>query len=165
MKRIIPAILALFVSFSFLVVPAYADNCVDTAIIGDGQLCDDGRGSSIIEILVIVANVLGVGVGVLGVLGITVVGIQYLTAGGNEEQTRTAKRRIIEIVIGLAIYAIAYWILRWLLPGYNGLPEPSNTSNSSQQTTTNPQQTTTPGTVEKPANKQQDPSVITQDTQ
>ena len=64
---------------------------------------------------------MSIGVGILGVVGITIVGIQYLTAGGNEEKTRTAKRRILDIVIGLAAYAAAYWILQWLLPTFTGI--------------------------------------------
>ena len=97
------------------------DNCVKTAIIGNGKVCDDGNGSSVIDVLRLVVNIMSVGVGILGVVGITIVGIQYLTAGGNEEKTRTAKRRIFEIVIGLAVYAVAYAILYWLLPGFSGI--------------------------------------------
>lgn len=98
------------------------DRCVSTAILGQGnQVCDDGNGSSIIDILKLVVNIMSIGVGVLGVVGITIVGIQYLTAGGNEEKTRTAKRRILEIVIGLAAYAAAYAILQWLLPSFDGI--------------------------------------------
>ena len=57
-----------------------------------------------------------VGVGILGVIGITIVGIQYLTAGGNEEKTRKAKRRMFEIVIGLVVYVVFYAFLKWLMP-------------------------------------------------
>lgn len=96
------------------------DGCVPTAILGDNHcVCDDGKGSSIIDILKFVVNIMSVGVGILGVIGITVVGVQYLTAGGNEEKTRTAKRRIFEIVIGLVAYAAAYALLYWLLPGFS----------------------------------------------
>lgn len=127
MRKILTAIVALFVSFSLVATPVYAeesggkDGCVKTAIINGGEVCDDGDGSSIMNILKLVANILSVGVGILGVIGITIVGIQYLTAGGSEEKTRTAKRRILEIVIGLAAYAAAYAILQWLLPGFSGI--------------------------------------------
>lgn len=127
MKRILTAIVAIIVGFCFVVAPAYAaddenkdEKCVKTAIIGGGEVCDDGKGSSIIDVLRIVVNIMSAGVAILGVVGITVVGIQYLTAGGNEEKTRTAKRRILEIVIGLAVYAVAYMLLYWLLPGFSG---------------------------------------------
>ncbi len=125
MKKILFVVLAI-IGFSLLApVNSFAadqDVCVETAILGDGnKVCDDGAGSSIFGILKLVVNIMSVGVGILGVIGITVVGIQYLTAGGNEEKTRTAKRRILEIVIGLAAYAAAYAILQWLLPGFTGL--------------------------------------------
>jgi len=84
--------------------------------------CDDGEGGGVYEILYIVLNVLTIGVGVLGTLGIVISGIQYLTAGDNEQQVATAKKRIVEVVIGLAIYAVMYVVLQWLIPGgiFNG---------------------------------------------
>lgn len=131
MRKILTVIFALFVSFLLIPAPVYAagsqGNCpsgsveIETNIINNGHLCEDGSGSSIITILKLVANILSVGVGFLGILGITIVGIQYLTAGGNEEKTRKAKKRILEIVIGLAVYAAAYAILRWLLPNFTGI--------------------------------------------
>ena len=77
-------------------------------------VCDDGQGSSIEHILNLVIDIMTIGVGILGVVGISISGIQYLTAAGNEEKTRKAKRRLLEIVIGLAVYALFYAILTWL---------------------------------------------------
>ena len=57
------------------------------------------------------------GVGILGVIGIMIAGIQYLTAKGNEEQVKKAKRRIGEIVLGLAAFVTLYVVISWLLPG------------------------------------------------
>ena len=57
------------------------------------------------------------GIGILGAIGITVVGIMYITAKGNEAQTTKAKKRMLEIVIGLAVYALIWAILSWLMPG------------------------------------------------
>ena len=68
-----------------------------------------------------VVNIMSVGIGILAVIGISVSGIQYLTAGGNEEKTRKAKRRIFEIIIGIAIYVLIFALLQWLLPGFNGI--------------------------------------------
>ena len=62
-----------------------------------------------------------IGVGVLGVIGITLVGLQYLTAGGNEEKTRKAKRRMFEIMIGIVAYVILYSVLNWLIPDFQPL--------------------------------------------
>ena len=80
-------------------------------------VCDDGEGSGVYDILSIVLNVLTIGVGVLGVLGIVIAGIQYVTAADNEQQMAKAKQRIIEVVIGLVIYAVMYSVLQWLIPG------------------------------------------------
>lgn len=92
------------------------ENCVKTAILGtDHCVCDD-KGSSILYILNLAVDILTMGVGILGVIGITWVGIQYLTAAGNEEQARKAKKRMSQIVVGLIVYALIYAIARWLMP-------------------------------------------------
>lgn len=108
--------------------PVYAEEsgscpegCVPTAILGDGHCVCDNNGDSIQNILKLVVRIMTVGIGILAAIGITVVGIQYLTAGGNEEQTRKAKRRLFEIVIGLVAYVLIYAILSWLLPNFQAL--------------------------------------------
>lgn len=93
-----------------------------TAILGqgsDGALgCECGNGESVRSVLGYVVNILTVGVGILGVVGISITGVQYLTAGGNEEQVKKAKRRLFEIVIGLAFYAVIFSLMRWLIPDF-----------------------------------------------
>lgn len=118
MKKIFAAILALIMSITFAFsIPAFADDCVQTAILGNNhEVCDNGDGSSITYVLNLVVDIMSVLIGILGVIGITITGIQYLTAGGSEEKTRKAKRRLFEIVIGLAVYAVMYALLSWLLP-------------------------------------------------
>ena len=98
----------------FLAPEVSAKSCegVETATIE----CGDSE-SGIGAILKLVINIMSVGIGILGVIGISVAGIQYLTAGGNEEQVRKSKRRIFEVVIGLAAYAVMGLTLTWLIPG------------------------------------------------
>ena len=92
----------------------------NTAILKDcGAKADDPNGAGIVCILELVVEVMTVGVGILGVLGITIVGIQYLTAGGSEEKTRKAKRRLFEIIIGLVAYVVIYALLYWLIPDFH----------------------------------------------
>ena len=91
---------------------------VEATILKD--VCDCGHGESVIAILDIVVNAMTVGIGILGVVGISVVGIQYLTAGGSEEKVRKAKRRMLEIVIGLAAYVLIYAVIKWLMPNFGG---------------------------------------------
>ena len=98
---------------------AFADgnggNTVQTTFFG--EVTDDGKGCGVFMILNVVIEVLSIGVGILGVVGIMVTGIQYLTAKDSEEQVRKAKRRLFEIIIGLVAYAVLYAALQWLLPG------------------------------------------------
>lgn len=124
LKKILPLILVAVLGLSFITVPAFAEdskpNCVKTSIIGGGEVCDSGKGNSVIQILNLIVDIMTVGIGILGVIGITIVGIQYLTAGGSEEKTRKAKRRMFEIVIGLVAYVLIYAALKWLLPNFGG---------------------------------------------
>ena len=73
-----------------------------------------GGSDGIACVLELVVDILTIGVGILAVIGIVIVGIQYMTAGGNEEQTRKAKRRLFEIVIGVIAYIVMYALLKWL---------------------------------------------------
>lgn len=139
LKKILPKILAIIMGISLLVSsPVLAADCycdkkgknpgITTSILGsqaydkngkkiDGVKCKcDKDGSSVISILGLVVDIMSIGIGILGVIGITIVGIQYLTAGGSEEKTRKAKRRMFEIVIGIVAYVLLYWFLKWLLP-------------------------------------------------
>ncbi|MBQ9017452.1 hypothetical protein IJ118_00020 [Candidatus Saccharibacteria bacterium] len=85
------------------------------------DVCECGGGESIMGIIRFVVNILSIGVGIIAAIGITIAGVQYTTAGGNEEQTRKSKRRILEIVIGLAAYALLYAVLQFVLPNFVGI--------------------------------------------
>lgn len=126
--RKITAIIAAFILGLSTIVPqqsaiATTDSTttfgVETAILkGCGEKADGKNGEGIICILEFVVEIMTVGVGILATIGLSVAGVQYLTAGGSEEQTRKAKRRIFEIVIGLAAYVLIYAILYFLLPDF-----------------------------------------------
>ena len=90
---------------------------VETAILTNCGNDPDGVGC----ILRLVVDIMSIGIGILGVIGIVIVGLQYLTAGGNEEKTRKAKQRMFEIIIGLVAYVAIYAILKWLLPSFDGV--------------------------------------------
>lgn len=123
MKKLI-ILVALVLGLSSVSIPAMATNStstfgVDTAILKKcGKDAEDKNGEGIKCVLALIVDIMTIGIGILGVLGITIVGIQYLTAGGNEEKTRKAKRRMFEIVIGLVAYVLIFAILNWLLKDY-----------------------------------------------
>ena len=79
---------------------------------------ESGGGEGIQCIIMTVVNILSVVIGIAGVIGIVWVGIQYMTAGGNEEKTRKAKQRMFEIVVGLVSYVVIFAALKWLMPGF-----------------------------------------------
>ena len=82
-----------------------------------GEVKDDGDGCSVYSILILIVDILSIGVGIVGVVGITIVGIQYLTSGGNDQQAAKARTRMFEIVIGLVAYVLLYSAANFLLPG------------------------------------------------
>ena len=101
--------------------PIFAASCgdgqVETNVLGNGGCADTKDGAGISYILNIVLTILTFGVGAAGTIGIVVSGIQYMTARDNEQQMAAAKKRIVDIVIGLAVYAVAWAALNWLIPG------------------------------------------------
>ena len=78
---------------------------------------DSGNGEGIFCILNIGLTVLTWGVGIAGTLGIVICGIQYLTARDSVDQAMKAKNRLINIIVGLVIYAVMWGFLTWLIPG------------------------------------------------
>ena len=111
-------ILCLVVSLVFLGNDSFAttsDEVVETNLFGN--FTDDGQGCGVYKILNLVIDILSMGVAIVGIIGVTIVGIQYLTAKDSEEKTRKAKNRMLEIVIGLVAYAVLFAAVQWLLPG------------------------------------------------
>ncbi len=100
-------------------------HCVETTLAGTQGVaarlkCDDPNnpGSGIKTTLQLVINVISILIAIIGVAAISIVGIQYLTAGSDIAKTVKAKARLIEIVIGLAIYAVLYALLSFLIPNF-----------------------------------------------
>ena len=91
------------------------DGSIETTFFGN--LKDEGDGCGIYTIINFVIDILTWGIGIAAIIGVMISGILYLTAKGNEEQLTKSKRRIYEIAIGVAIYAVLYAGLNFLLPG------------------------------------------------
>lgn len=111
----------------------HTDGTAKTAIL---KSCakDDGQGGGILCLLGEGLDILSWIVGALGFAALVFVGFQYLTAGDNEEQIKKAKRRIVEIVIGVALFLLANVIVQWLTgtdPNTGG--NSSNNGGSSEQ--------------------------------
>ena len=79
--------------------------------------CSKNNGDGIFEIIHLVVRILVVGVTVVGTIGIIWCGFLWLSARDNEGQVATAKKRLIEIVIGLVIFGLAGLLVELFLPG------------------------------------------------
>jgi hypothetical protein len=79
--------------------------------------CSKDNGDGIFEIIHMVVRILVAGVGVVGTIGIIWCGFIILSARDNEAQVAQAKRRLIDIVIGIAIFGLAGLLVELFLPG------------------------------------------------
>jgi len=91
---------------------------VETSILKDcGSKAEDEDGAGIFCILNIVLEVLTYGVGIAATIGFVISGIQYATSRDDAGQLARAKNRMINIAIGLFLYATMWALLNFLLPG------------------------------------------------
>ena len=117
LKKIALALTALVLGVATFATPAPAmatdNNTTKTAIL---KTCanDNGQGDGIKCLLRQGLEILSYVVGALGFAALVFVGFQYLTAGDNEEQIKKSKRRIVEIVVGVALFLLANVIVQWL---------------------------------------------------
>ena len=121
----------------FLPKTAYAAKCgsINTAIIE----CSENEEEIFNDVLSDTIEILSIGIGIVGVIGIMIAGIQYLLSKDNEQQASKAKSRLKNVAIGLACYAIIFAALSWLLPGFSTevhLPKNSSTSSDNPQSNT-----------------------------
>ena len=82
---------------AFAAAPVYADgDGKPKAVILTGCASEeDGSGGGIMCVVRLVVDIMSVLITILGVIGIVYMGIQYLTAGGNEEKTRKENYAIL----------------------------------------------------------------------
>ena len=119
---IIITVIYLALAGLFLPHSTFADSSsvVETNYFGNIQ--DDSNGCGVYTILALAVDILSMGVILAAVIGATIVGIKYLTAKDNTDQTKKARNRMLEIVIGLVVYAVLYAGVQFILPGghFNG---------------------------------------------
>ena len=73
----------------------------------------------------LIAYILGF-VGLIFLIIIIYSGIQWMTAGGNEEKVENSKKRIIQASIGLALVLFSYMIVYWVIMFFYSQPEITN---------------------------------------
>jgi predicted small integral membrane protein len=93
----------------------FAEDSKCTSILDSGW-CDGQNGEGILNLVKMVKNIFSIGVGVAATIGIIICGVTIMTARDNEAQVAKAKQRIFDIVIGLVIWVMLYFVLDLLLP-------------------------------------------------
>lgn len=127
MKKIGKIIAAICLSFGLVAGLSAAPVFADTSDDMKGNIIDCSayasvEGGGVYCILNVVLDILTYGVGILGVIGIVISGIQYATSEGDVAKMTKAKNRIVQVVIGLVIYAVMWAALKFLIPGFgNGV--------------------------------------------
>lgn len=146
MKRTIMIIAGVLVSASLLLLSAYptyatelpececkqpqelillGGNCVNK---GDGKVmfCEEVQKQGGTEgetengmmfVIRMVLNIMLAGVGIIGTISIIWCGVLVLTARDNEAQVAAARKRFIDVVIGIAALWLSIGIVELLLPG------------------------------------------------
>ena len=70
------------------------------------------------DLKTIIADVINIALGFLGIIAVIIIlfaGFKWMTAAGNEEQVSSAKKMIVQAVIGLAIIFLAWAIANFVI--------------------------------------------------
>lgn len=94
---------------------------IDTNILPPEWASKEG----VMKILGLILRVLVYGLGAAATLGVVIAGVMYLTARDDPQQAAKAKKRLIEIAIGLVAWAVLFTVLNWLIPGFDPTKIPS----------------------------------------
>ena len=118
-KKITIALCALFavVAIGFVMSePVFADDDDCTSILPDSY-CNGDEGEGIKSVVMMVINILTAGVLVAATVGLIWCGYLILTARDNESQVSTARKRMIEIAIGLIAWVLSAALANLIIPG------------------------------------------------
>lgn len=129
-KLFLAVSLSLFLAVGFFVLVSSVQAATTTLDLGLKEISNSGLPTT--DIRTIVVNIIKVALGLLGIVALGLIlyaGFEWMTAAGNEEQIGTAKKIMINAVIGLAIILSAYAIVNFVM---NKLIE-ATTGTTSQQ--------------------------------
>ena len=139
--------LGLFLAFSLVTVlalPVLAQNTTDTLGIGAVEQSNISLGGS--DLRVTVVKIINTVLGLLGIIALGIVlygGFVYMTAGGDDAKVSTAKKILVNGVIGLTIILSAFAITKFVL---NKLSEATGLNTGEAIDTTLVGDCDTPGT-------------------
>jgi hypothetical protein len=91
----------------------------DTSIIK----CDENNegkditNNGVWALLMLVVNIMTGAVAVAAIGGVAYAAVMYASAGGSVEKTKKAIEVIMNVIVGIVLYAIAWALMNWLIPG------------------------------------------------
>lgn len=86
---------------------------IETSIID----CPSAGGGTPRYLAMDIVNILSVGIGIVGVIGIMIFGTRMLTSRDDPKRVAESRKRFFQIVIGLVVYLLMWTGVNWLLPG------------------------------------------------
>lgn len=92
-----------------------AEQCIDTILFG--QVCDKCDGGAILKVVSEVFKFMSASVLLLAVIGVIICGVMIMTARDNPAQVAKGRKRLIDVIIGLVVYAFMFVIANFLIPG------------------------------------------------
>lgn len=113
-------ILTFALAFYLLIpVTASADVLLDESckLNPGASICKDKntQKNPVINVISVATNIIAVFAGVIAVIMVIVSGIQMITSGGNQENIANARRRLVAALIGVAIIALSWTIISFVI--------------------------------------------------
>lgn len=105
-----------------LAAPSCNDNLKDSAICGiDTSSGGTAKGTSFKSVVSDVVSVLSYIVGVVAIIMVIVGGFRYITSGGDSGKVSSAKSSIVYALIGVAVAALAQFLVHYILHKASGV--------------------------------------------
>lgn len=92
-----------------------ATNCIDTLLFG--QVCDSCDAGAIMKMVAFGLKIFTAGVLIAATIGIIICGVKWMTARDDAAQLANAKKRMLEIIIGIGVYALMFVVADFIIPG------------------------------------------------
>lgn len=120
---LVSKILLVFALAFYLLVPAQAAFADDKDIFAackvnpNATICKEQgtKKNPVINVIRVATNIIAVFAGVIAVIMVIVSGIQMITSGGNQENIANARRRLVAALIGVAIIALSWTIISFVI--------------------------------------------------
>ena len=117
-QTLVLAFIALVGGFSLASTPSHALECK----ILPQSICDASEetsleNSSIWKTITMVLQILTAGIGIVATCALGYFAFLYATAGDNASQTKEAKEKIRNTIVGIVLYGLMYILIEFLVPG------------------------------------------------